>query len=191
MEVTVSGRHTTVSEKLRQHAVDKIGRLDRYLSGMEKAEVHFWEEKKQRTGGKEFCEVTMVGHGHHVRCKVSAVDGFTAVDRAVDKLERQLRKLKTKIINRKQQRERPELPPDLVPDSLLPDGDAHPEPIYNIVKNKEFDLNAMQPDAAALQMDLLNHDFFLFENELTGRNAVVYRRDDGDLGLIDITPPGG
>ena len=48
----------------------------------------------------------------------------------------------------------------------------------------------MEPDAAALQMDLLDHDFYLFTNKVTGRNAVVYRREAGDVGLIDITPPG-
>ncbi len=189
MEVTVSGRHTTVSESLRQQAVEKIGRLDRYLGGMDRAEVHFWEEKNPRKDKTEFCEVTLEGHGHHVRTKVSAPDGFTAIDLAVDKLERQLRKLKTKVQKRNRSREKVELPPDLVPESLL-EGD-HPEPIYTIAKAKVFDLGSMPPEEAALQMDLLNHDFYLFTNELTGRNAVVYRRDEGDVGLIDITPPGG
>ncbi len=185
MEVTVSGRHTTVSESLRTQAVEKIGRLDRYLGGMDHAEVHFWEEKNPRREDKEFCEVTMEGHGHHIRAKVSAPDGFTAIDLAVDKLERQLRKLKTKVINRKQKRERPEIPPDLVPESLL-EGDDHPDPVYQIVKSKRFDISAMDAEHAALQMDLLNHDFYVFTNEETQKPAVVYRRDDGDVGLIDI-----
>jgi putative sigma-54 modulation protein len=188
MEVTVSGRHTTVSENLRQQAVEKIGRLDRYLSGMDYAEVHFWEEKNPRKDKKEFCEVTLEGHGHHVRTKVSAPDGFTAIDLAVDKLERQLRKLKTKVNKGKKGSRRPELPPDLVPETLL-NGEEVVEPIYKIAKTKTFDLATMDPESAALQMDLLNHDFYLFTNGLTGRNAVVYRRDEGDIGLIDITPP--
>ncbi len=183
MEVTVSGRHTTVSETLRQQAVDKIGRLDRYLSGMDWAEVHFWEENP-RSGKIEFCEVTMEGHGHHIRTKVSAPDGFTAIDLAVDKLERQLRKLKTRIKNRTHKRERVQIEPDLVPESLLPD--EHPEPVYNIVKTKRFDITSMDAESAALQMDLLNHDFYVFVNSETEKAAVVYRRDDGDVGLIDM-----
>jgi ribosomal subunit interface protein len=183
MEVTVSGRHTTVSESLRQTTVEKIGRLDRYLNGMERAEVHFWEEKSSG-GNKEFCEVTMEGHGHHVRCMVSASDSFTAVDLAVDKLERQLRKLKTKIRARRQSKERIEVPAELVPDRLVTDAD-HPEPIYRIVKSKTFQLATMDPPEAALQMDLLNHDFYLFVNAETQQSAVVYRRDDGDIGLIE------
>ena len=120
-----------------------------------------------------------------LRCKVSAPDGYTAIDLAVDKLERQLRKLKTKVQRR--ERVRPEIDPKLVPDSLLPSDE--PEPVYTFAKTKTFDLQIVEPDAAALQMDLLDHDFYLFTNKLTGRNAVVYRREDGDVGLIDITPP--
>lgn len=184
MEITVSGRHTTVSETLRQQAEDKIGRLDKYL-GMDRAEVHFWEERNAKVDSREFCEVTMEGHGHHVRCKVSAPDGFTAIDLAVDKLERQLRKLKTKVQKRNRSRERPELEPELVPDSLLPPDDQ-PEPVYKIVKTKRFDVAPMDSQEAALQMDLLNHDFFVFRNSETEQAAVVYRRQDGDIGLIEV-----
>ncbi len=187
MEVSVSGRHTAVPETLRQQATEKIGRLDRYLSGMDRAEVHFWQEKNRKKGDSDFCEVTLEGHGHHVRCKVSAPDGFTAVDLAVDKLERQLRKLKTKVQRRNRERVRVDLEPELVPESLLTSNE--PEPVYTFAKTKSFDLDIMEPDAAALQMDLLDHDFYLFTNKGTGRNAVVYRREDGDVGLIDITPP--
>ena len=186
MEVSVSGRRTTVSEKLRAQAVDKIGRLDKYLAGMDRAEVHFWEEKNARSDNREFCEVTMEGHGHHIRCKVSAPDGFTAIDLAVDKLERQLRKLKTKIERRRKGRDKPDLDPALVPESLVVGIDNEQEPVYRIVKTKRFELTPMEPQEAALQMDLLNHDFYVFTNVETSKSAVVYRRDDGDIGLIDV-----
>jgi putative sigma-54 modulation protein len=186
MDITVSGRHTTVSESLRRQAIDKIGRLDKYL-GMDRAEVHFWEEKHSRTDSREFCEVTMEGHGHHVRCKVQAPDGFTAIDLAVDKLERQLRKLKTKVHRRTKSRQRPDLEPELVPDSLVAaDGENEPEPVYKIVKTKRFDVATMDAQEAALQMDLLNHDFYMFHNTDTEQAAVVYRRTDGDIGLIEM-----
>ena len=76
---------------------EKIGRLSGYLEGMDRAEVHFTEERNPRIAAKEVCEVTLEGHGHHVRCKVAAADGFAAIDAAVDKLEHQLHKLKTKV----------------------------------------------------------------------------------------------
>ncbi len=186
MQVKVSGRHTTVSENLRQQATEKIGKLDRYL-GMERADVHFWVEKNARSADREFCEVTIEGHGHHVRTRVHAPDGFTAVDLAVDKLERQLRKLKTKVANKKRGRERVEIPPGLVPDTLIPAGSEAPEPVYKIVKTKNFTLPTIDPEEAALQMDLVDHGFFLFINSQTGASAVVYRRDDGDVGLIDTS----
>ena len=188
MDVSVSGRHTTVSEPLRRSAIEKIGRLDKYLAGIDRAEVHFWEENNASAERREFCEVTLEGHGRHVRCKVSAPDGFTAIDLAVDKLERQLEKLKTKLERRRKKRARPEIDPELVPESLVSNGEVagHDEPVYHIVKTKLFELTAMDPQEAALQMDLLNHDFYVFTNAETTRSAVVYRRADGDIGLIDV-----
>ena len=128
----------------------------------------------------------MEGHGHHIRCKVSAPDGFTAVDLAVDKLERQMRKLKTKMQKRYRSHERPDIKPVLVPESLVGDSGEPSPPMYKIVKKKLFDVNSLDPQSAALQMDLLNHDFFLFNNAETDRAAVVYRRDDGNVGLIEV-----
>ena len=100
MDITVSARHTDVSPALRATAEDKIGRLARYVDGITRAEVHFSEERNPRIADKEVCEVTLAGRGHHVRCKVSGPDGFVAVDRAVEKLEHQLHKLKTKLVER-------------------------------------------------------------------------------------------
>jgi putative sigma-54 modulation protein len=104
LEITVSAQHTDISPALRAAAEEKIGRLRRFLDGMERADVHFSEEHNPRIVDKEVCEVTLEGRGHHVRCKVAAADGFAAVDRAVDKLEHQLHKLKTKQMPRKARR---------------------------------------------------------------------------------------
>ena len=104
MEITVSARHTDISPALRAAAEEKIGRLSRFLGGMDRAEVHFSEEHNPRIAAKEVCEVTLEGRGHHLRCKAAAADGFAAVDRAVDKLEHQLHKAKTKLVPRKARR---------------------------------------------------------------------------------------
>ena len=87
---------------LRAAVEEKIGRLSRYLEDMDRADVHFTEERNPRIADKEICEVTLEGHGHHVRCKVAAPDGFAAIDAAVNKLEHQLHKLKTKVQQRRQ-----------------------------------------------------------------------------------------
>ncbi len=189
MEITVSSRHTEVSEALREVTVDKIGRLSRFLEGMDRAEIHFWEERNPRISDKEFCEVTMEGHGHHVRCKVSAPDGFAAVDRAVEKLEHQLHKLKTKLIRRHQAGgKKPKIGPNGGPNgstAQTADSDDDTDAGPRIVKMKRFSIKPMTPEEAVLQMELLGHGFFFFTNSLTDRAAVVYRRADGDVGLID------
>lgn len=193
MEITVSARHTEVSDALRQTATEKIGRLARYLEGMDRAEVHFLEERNPRIADKEVCEVVLEGHGHHVRCKVAAPDGFAAIDKAVNKLEHQLHKLKTKLQRRHHGPPRARTPvtdaagPATVAVAARPlagdDDDAGAGP--RIVKVKRHALKPMSPEEAVLQLDLVGHDFYFFTNAETGRSAVLYRRADGDLGLID------
>jgi putative sigma-54 modulation protein len=184
VEITVSSRHTEVSELLRESTVDKIGRLGRFLEGMDRAEVHFSEEHTRRAADKEVCEVTLVGHGHHVRCKVSAPDGFAAVDLAVEKLEHQLHKLKTKLLKRTHANgRRASNNGSAAGAEAALDDEEGSRP--RIVKTKAFQIKPMTPEEAILQMDLMGHDFFFFTNADTERAAVVYKRDDGDVGLID------
>ena len=188
MDVSVSSRNIELTDALRSAAEEKIGRLSRFLEGMDRAEVHFLEEKNPRIADKkDVCEVTMAGHGHHVRVKVAAADPFAAVDLAVNKLEHQLHKLKTKLVARNHPRK------DRVaaaPIDELDDLDGRPledDPVDpdRIVKSKSFVMKPMSPEEAVLQMDLLGHDFFFFSNADTGKAGVVYRRRSGDIGLID------
>jgi len=110
----VSARHTDISPALRAAAEEKIGRLSRFLDGMDRAEVHFSEEHNPRIAAKEVCEVSLEGGGHRVRCKVAAADGFAAIDLAVEKLEHQLGRLKGKLVPRKARRSIAE--PDIAPE---------------------------------------------------------------------------
>ncbi len=180
MDITMSSRHADVSPTLRQAVTEKIGRLDRFLDGMDHADVHFSEERNPRIADREVCEVTLEGHGHHVRAKVAAPDQFAAVDLAVAKLEHQLSRLKTKLV-RRSHGSRPAVngKAAAAADAGGDTGDS------NIVKVKRFEMKPMPPDEAALQMELLGHSFFFFSNSETGKAAVVYRRADGDVGLID------
>jgi putative sigma-54 modulation protein len=180
VDITVSSRHADVSPALRSAVADKIGRLDRFLDGMERADVHFSEERNRRIAAREVCEVTLEGHGHHVRAKVAAPDQFAAVDLAVAKLEHQLTRLKTKLVRRNHgSRVSANGKGTTVAEVSTEGGDPR------IVKVKRFAMKPMPPDEAALQMDLLGHSFFFFSNATTGKAAVVYRRADGDVGLID------
>ena len=188
MEVTVRGRNIEVNERLRSSAQEKIRRLSRHHEGWEHAEVYFSEEKNPRISQREVCEATMRGHGRIIRAKAASPDPLTSLDKVVDKLEHQIEKLKSRLMSRTH-------PKRHQVDSGLSaagseeddeDGQGGPGP-PRIVKTKQFDIKPMTPEEAALQMDVLGHDFYFFTNADTGVAAVVYRRNDGDVGLIDAS----
>jgi putative sigma-54 modulation protein len=199
MEITVSGRHLAVSDELRTYVESKIGRLDRFDQAIERAEVKFIEERNPRISAKERCEVTMYGHGHIVRAHAAAFEQFASVDLVVEKLEHQLYKLKTRLKDR--YRGRGHNPADIIrtvgaAEVVLPDGAAVPlaersdgrapvEPSPRVVKRKEFAMPAMTVDDAIIQLEMVGHGFYVFHNADSGELSVLYRRDDGDLGLIE------
>ena len=184
MEVTVRGRNVEVSDALKVAASEKVARLARFLDGMDHAEVHFFEERNPRISAREVCEVTLTGHGHLVRARAAAADALTAVDGVVDKLEHQIEKLKGKLVGRSHPRRHGSV--NSLNHQEADDEDTGREQA-RIVKTKQFAIKPMTPEEAALQMDLLGHDFYFFTNSETERAAVVYRRTDGDVGLIDAS----
>jgi putative sigma-54 modulation protein len=183
MEFLIRGRNIELSDGLRSAAEEKVGRLARHLEGWDSAEIHFMEERNPRISDKEVCEVTLRGHGHIVRAKAASPDAFASVDRVVGKLEHQLERLKSRQLQRSHPRRHSVESADRAPDAS--DDDRHLG--GRIVKTKRFDIKPMTPEEAALQMDLLNHGFYFFTNAETGAAAVVYRRADGDVGLIDAS----
>src|SRR5690606_4200064 len=146
-------------DSLRVMTEEKIGRLARFVEGLDRAEVHFSEHKNPRIADKEVCEVTIEGHGHHVRCKVQAPDGFAAVDKAYDKLEQQLLKLKTKLRQRYQGAPKAHKGADslgavvaLEPAPVELDGDTADDGVAEaprIVKSKRFARFPMTAEEAA------------------------------------------
>jgi putative sigma-54 modulation protein len=187
MEIAIRHGNVEVPEALRLAVEEKLRRLSRYLDGMDRAEVRFTEERNPRISEREVCEVTMHGHGHIVRARAAAGDALIAVDRVVDKLEHRMERLKGRLLARSPVRRRGSL--DFEPDRASSQGavDDADEGHARIVKTKQFSMKPMTPEEGALQMDLLGHDFFLFTNSETERAAVVYRRNDGQIGLIDAT----
>ncbi len=192
MDVSISARHVNVTPRLEEVIHEKIGQLDRYLDALDYASVHFDEARNPRITDKEFCEVVLKGRGHHLRCKVSAPDPFTAIDLAEDKLMRQIRKLRTRLQRRHHGngatiRSAADAPLNNVSvlEDTLSDVDVEDERVPQIVKTKRFHLGPLTPDEAVEKMEHMDHGFFFFINKETDRSAVVYRRDDGDVGLID------
>lgn len=200
MQITFCYRNMDVSEALQATATEKISRLTRYLSGMDHAEVSYFVQRNPRIASSVMCEVTLSGHGHHVRARASAPDAFATIDLVVDKLEHQLTKLKGKLAGHPHRHEKyrvkarsgealsiPQLAPakDATAD-ISANGRGDETNVATFVKSKVLSVSAMSADDAALRMDLLQHDFYLFVNVETDRPALVYRRDDGNLGLIDV-----
>ncbi len=193
MEFTIRGRHMEVPERLRSAAEDKVTRLARHLEGWDEAEVHFLEERNPRISEKEVCEITLRGHGQILRAKAAAGDPFTAVDRVVDKLAHQVEKVKSRQSRKGHHKRQPvdsadqaDGLADVLADGASDDGEEAPGS-GRIVKAKQFDLKPMTPEEASMQMEMLGHTFYFFSNADTGAAAVVYRRNDGDVGLIDAT----
>ena len=201
MQINVSARHTEITKGDRDLIIEKITRLGGKFLELDRAEVHFFEERNPRIHDKEVCEITLEGHGHHVRCKSSGPDHLTAVDRAIEKLENKLHKLKTKLSTYRTHRDvtraklRAGVPAESVEDLTALEAEIAGTPTsdeaivliesYRIVKTKKVENLLLTPLDAAMRMDLVGHSFYFFTNLETGRPAVIYRRDDGDIGLID------
>jgi len=183
MDVRLSSKRTELSPRLEQYTTEKVERLDRFVDGLDRSDVHFVEEVNPRITDRVMCEITVEGHGHHVRAKHTAPDAFAAVDGTVDKLERQLRKLKTRLIRRWHASGDPDLLAEagIAPEEAESETPAAPR----IVKSKKFHIASMTAEEAVLELELVNHDFYFFHNSETMRAAIVYRRRDGDFGLID------
>jgi len=197
VQVRVSARNTVVSDADREFIVEKIDKLAKYLPGMDLADVHFTEQRNPRIRDKELVEITLQGHGHHVRCRAYGPDHLTSVDLAIGKLETKLHRLKSKLNRHRSTRERAEARRMLeqAEEAMLTEGQIEAaieaEEVaalaeeYRIVKSKKVEKLTLNPLEAALRMDLVGHPFYFFTNVETGRAAVVYRREDGDIGLID------
>ena len=184
MDVVIRGKNVKVSKSLRTAAEEHLAKLDRFANGFARAEVDFSEERNPRIADSQKCEVLVHVKGHLLKAHASAPEPFAALYAVCDKVEHQVKRLKDKRVARSHPRrirtQRVELPP------LEDEEEEQPGPqTAQIVKTKEFALKPMTAEEAVLQMDLLGHDFFLFTSSESGRAAVIYRRNDGNFGLIE------
>ncbi len=197
MQITFKSRNLVLSDRLKTVSAEKISRLTKYLDGMDHADVMFFEEKNKRIAAHDGCEVVLFGHGHYVRAKATSSDSFAALDLVIDKLTHQLTKLKGRVVTRHHSHSHhngvakvngakvPKGSTAVLDRPLVVGVPAPDDTEARIVRKKQFVIDPMTPDEAALKLDMLQHDFFLFTNSETGLAAVLYRRQDGHLGLID------
>ncbi|MDY0340166.1 MAG: ribosome-associated translation inhibitor RaiA [Coriobacteriia bacterium] len=175
MQMIVKGRRMEVTPAIREYAEEKVGRVAKILdSKLMSAEVELYTERNRSIEKGQIAEVTIYTKGPVIRAKEAASDLYAAIDLVSEKLERQVRKYKTKVIDRQN---RPVPMPEPMPEPLEDDEPA-------IVKTKMLEHKPMSTDEAMLQMELLGHDFFVFRNEDGEGMSVLYRRHDGDYGLI-------
>ena len=180
MNVRVHGKNMQVSDELRELALEKIEHAGRIFDDGGSTDVEFAERGNPRNSdGRYRVEITSHAAGHTVRVEAAAHDDRAALDIAVDKYQRQLRKLKERLIQRSRTTPNKRLNPD--PSSSDEEGDER----LRIVRTKRFAMRPMPPEEAALQMEMLGHDFFFFLNAETGESCVLYHRRDGTLGLIE------
>lgn len=192
MDIVVRGKNRPVSSRLDAVAREKVSRIAKFTHDAGRVEVDFAEQQHRRASESQLCEITVHLKKHFVKAHASAPEAEAALDLAVDKIGHQVARIKEKRVSRSHPRRRNAhdngnvangAVVDLDDDELDDDDSAD----ARIVKTKRFTAKPMDPGEAALQLQLLGHDFYLFTNSETGRAAVLYRRHDGDLGLIETT----
>lgn len=174
MRIMVNGKGMDVSDYMVSVVEKRVGKLEKYLRDHAEAQVLLSVFR-----GKHVAEVTIVDDSLVLRAEEVTGDLYASIDNACKKIERQIRKHKTKLSKH------------LREDSLRthavdaePDEDLKEEPL-RIVRTKRFAIKPMSTDEAAMQMEMLGHDFFVFANAETEEVNVLYKRRDGDLGLIE------
>ena len=185
MSITVAGRKMPVTDALRQYAEEKIGNSMKVMDiDPLVAEVVLYVEKNPANPRPACCEVTLRTKGHIIRVEECEEDMYAAIDVAAAKVVRQLRKYKTKVIDRKLRavdetiRTEPEPTKDL--DQLMEELAADEE----VVRVKEIEFEPLTEEEALVKIDLLGHDFFAYTDRDTSMVNVLYRRDDGGYGLL-------
>ena len=185
MSITVTGRKMPVTDALREYAEEKIGNSMKVMDiDPLVAEIVLFVEKNPANPRPAVCEVTLRTKGHIIRVEEHEEDMYAAIDLSADKVTRQLRKFKTKVVdNRQGGASAADVAPverveDLA-DLLLPE-----EEDDLLVREKVIDVTPMTEEQALVQTDLLGHDFYVFENATTGLINVVYHRKNGGYGII-------
>jgi len=177
VEYVLRGKNIEVTDALKRYAHKKIGRIEKYFDIPLRAQVTMGVE-----GVRHIVEVTVPIDGMLLRAEEELDDMYAAIDGVVDKLERQIHKYKTKINRKMRQRGAKRLP--LVENAVPQLEEEADEEEPRVVRVKRVPMKPMDVEEAILQMNLLGHDFFVFINAEDSRTHVVYRRKDGNYGLI-------
>ncbi len=172
MNIIVSGRHLDITPALKNYAEEKLKKVDRYLSDISEAVVTLSIEKKYR----HKAEVLLKVNGYLIQAEGVTGEIYSSIDEVSDKLERQVKKYKEKLVAHRKGGAKPAESEQTA---------EVPEEKGRIIKNKRFELKPMSPDEASMQMELLGKDFYVFINDKSSDVNVIYLRSDGNYGLIE------
>ena len=178
MRLQVKGKNIEISESLYRYAEEKLGKLEKHLNDATRLELELAVEKNPSIAQSQVAEATVWTKGPILRARESSDDMKASIDLLVEKLERQVKRYREKR-QRKQVARAAAIPPDAAWPVVAEEG----EPV--IVKTKQFAVKPMTPEEAVLQLELIGHDFFVFRNVESNDVNVVYRRRDGNYGLIE------
>jgi putative sigma-54 modulation protein len=176
VRLQVKGKNVEVTPALKGYAQEKLGKLERHLSDSARLELELAVEKNPSIAENQVAEATIWTKGPVLRATERSSDMKASIDQLVDKLERQASRYKDKR-RRSASRSNHDQPED------RPAEPQEDRPV--IVKVKQFPVKPMDPEEAVLQLELIGHDFFVFQNAETNEVNVVYRRRDGNYGLIE------
>lgn len=190
MDVVVKGRQITVGEQVKAYARNKLGKLDRYLPTLREAVVEVGREKANM--GRYIVQVTVNSNGTFLRAEERAGEPMAAIDLAHAALNRQIERHKQRIYRRKDIRALREAR-KAEEESALAAGEVEEEEeeeliLGRVVRVKRFNIKPMSVEEALEQMELLGHTFFLFRDADSDSYSLIYRRRDGDYGLIVASP---
>ncbi|EEK70740.1 ribosome-associated translation inhibitor RaiA [Bacillus mycoides] len=178
MKFNIRGENIEVTPALKEYVEKKLSKLERYFDTFPEIKVNL-----KVYSDKQRIEVTIPFTDLLLRAEETNSDMYAAIDLVVDKIERQIRKHKTKV-NRKL-REKGSIKTNFILPEAVAVLDAVEEDELELVRTKRFDLKPMDVEEAILQMDMLGHSFFVFTNADTNETNVVYGRKDGKYGLIE------
>jgi len=172
MNFIISGKNIPVSDGLRTAVEDKLGKLERYFTPDTDVHVTLSIEKERQK-----IEVTIPVKGNIIRSEQTSNDMYVSIDLVEEVIERQLRKYKNKLIQKKQS------PGNFQQAYIDNEYDENEE--VRIIRSKKFDIKPMYPEDACVQMELLGHNFYVFYNAETDQVNVVYKRKGNTYGLLE------
>ncbi|KXZ39068.1 putative sigma-54 modulation protein [Alkalithermobacter thermoalcaliphilus JW-YL-7 = DSM 7308] len=173
MDIKIVGKNIELTEGIKTAVQDKLGKLGKYFTNEVEVRATVRAKKARQT-----IEVTIIPiSGSIIRAEQSEENLYAAIDGVVDKLSRQLRKYKTRLIDKGHQSIRFE--------NISEDREESNEDQIKIVRRKKFGFKPMSEEEAILQMELLGHNFFVFTNAQTDEMNIVYKRKEGDYGIIE------